>query len=61
MTLQLDLPFCEGLCSFCGCHKHITKRYEVEILYLDAVREEWDLYCALFDDKPHINELHLNF
>ncbi|MCB0463771.1 MAG: coproporphyrinogen III oxidase, partial [Flavobacteriaceae bacterium] len=30
ISLYLHLPFCESLCTFCGCHKRITKRHEVE-------------------------------
>ncbi len=28
LSLYLHLPFCESLCTFCGCHKRITKRHE---------------------------------
>ncbi|WP_254051973.1 hypothetical protein [Capnocytophaga canimorsus] len=30
ISLYIHLPFCESLCTFCGCHKRITKRHEVE-------------------------------
>ena len=30
ISLYIHLPFCESLCTFCACHKHITKRHEVE-------------------------------
>jgi oxygen-independent coproporphyrinogen-3 oxidase len=53
------LPFCESLCTFCGCHKRITKRHEVEHPYIEAVLKEWDLYCNLFSEKPIIKEIHL--
>ncbi len=59
MSIYIHLPFCESLCTFCGCHKRITKRHEVELPYIDAVLKEWDLYCNLFDEKPNIKELHL--
>ena len=53
------LPFCESLCTFCGCHKRITKRHEVEHPYIEAVLKEWQLYCNLFPSKPKIKEIHL--
>lgn len=59
ISLYIHLPFCESLCTFCGCHKRITKRHDVEMPYLDAVLKEWDLYCSLFDGRPNIKELHL--
>lgn len=59
ISVYIHLPFCENLCTFCGCHKRITKRHEVELPYIDAVLKEWKLYCKLFDDKPVIKEIHL--
>ncbi|MDM1503376.1 oxygen-independent coproporphyrinogen III oxidase [Myroides marinus] len=59
ISIYIHLPFCESLCTFCGCHKRITKRHEVESPYIDALLKEWDLYCALFEEKPVIKEIHL--
>jgi oxygen-independent coproporphyrinogen-3 oxidase len=59
LSLYLHLPFCESLCTFCGCHKRITKRHEVEMPYIKALLKEWSLYRALLGGKPKIKELHL--
>lgn len=59
ISLYIHLPFCESLCTFCGCNKRITKNHEVENPYISAVLKEWDLYLDLFDEKPIIRELHL--
>lgn len=59
ISLYIHLPFCESLCTFCGCHKRITKRHEVENPYIEAVLKEWDLYCNLFPEVPVIKEIHL--
>ena len=59
LSLYLHLPFCESLCTFCGCHKRITKRHEVELPYIKALLKEWSLYIALLETKPKIKELHL--
>lgn len=59
ISLYIHLPFCESLCTFCGCNKRITKRHEVETPYIRALLKEWHLYCDLFDAKPKIKELHL--
>lgn len=59
ISIYIHLPFCESLCTFCGCHKRITKRHEVESPYIEALLKEWDLYCALFEEKPVIKEIHL--
>jgi oxygen-independent coproporphyrinogen-3 oxidase len=59
ISLYIHLPYCESLCTFCGCHKHITKQHETETPYIDAVLKEWQLYLNLFPEKPIIKELHL--
>ncbi|PVW15815.1 oxygen-independent coproporphyrinogen III oxidase [Marixanthomonas spongiae] len=59
ISLYIHLPFCESLCTFCGCNKRITKNHGVEIPYLQSVLKEWQLYRALFNEKPIIKELHL--
>ncbi|MFK7000976.1 oxygen-independent coproporphyrinogen III oxidase [Flavobacterium oreochromis] len=59
ISLYIHLPFCESLCTFCGCHKRITKRHEVEKPYIEAVLKEWSLYCNLFAETPIIKEIHL--
>ncbi|MAD96163.1 MAG: oxygen-independent coproporphyrinogen III oxidase [Flavobacteriaceae bacterium] len=59
ISLYIHLPFCESMCTFCACHKHITKRHDVEEDYISSVIKEWELYCELFDEKPLIKEIHL--
>lgn len=59
ISLYIHLPFCESLCTFCACHKHITKRHEVEDEYIDAVLKEWELYLGFLEKKPIIKEIHL--
>jgi oxygen-independent coproporphyrinogen-3 oxidase len=59
ISLYIHLPYCENLCTFCGCHKRITKQHTVEEPYIETVLKEWDLYCDLFDEKPRIKEIHL--
>ncbi len=59
ISLYIHLPFCEQLCTFCACHKHITKRHQLEIQYINALLKEWELYLQLFPEKPVLKELHL--
>jgi oxygen-independent coproporphyrinogen-3 oxidase len=59
ISLYIHLPFCESLCTFCACHKRITKRHSVEEPYMETVLKEWDLYCNLLKDRPKIREIHL--
>lgn len=59
ISLYIHLPFCESLCTFCGCHKRITKRHDVERPYIEALLKEWQLYCELLPKKPILKEIHL--
>ncbi|GIZ14529.1 oxygen-independent coproporphyrinogen III oxidase [Capnocytophaga catalasegens] len=59
ISLYIHLPFCESLCTFCGCHKHITKRHELEEPYIDNLLNEWNLYLKILPDAPIIKEIHL--
>lgn len=59
ISIYIHLPFCESLCTFCACHKRITKQHSVEQPYLETVLKEWDLYIDVFGKKPKIKELHL--
>lgn len=59
ISLYIHLPFCESLCTFCGCNKRITKNHGVETPYLESVLKEWKLYLEVLPDKPIIKELHL--
>lgn len=59
ISLYIHLPFCESLCTFCGCHKKITKRHEVEDPYIKTVLKEWRLYTEFLPITPIIKEIHL--
>jgi oxygen-independent coproporphyrinogen-3 oxidase len=60
ISLYVHLPFCESLCTYCGCNTRITINHAVEKKYIDAVLKEWTMYLAIFGDKkPVIRELHL--
>lgn len=59
ISIYVHLPFCEALCTFCACHKRITKQHKVEVPYLETVLKEWKLYRDIFAERPKIKELHL--
>lgn len=59
ISIYIHLPYCESLCTFCGCHKHITKKHDTELPYIKATLREWQLYHNLFGKTPIIKEIHL--
>lgn len=59
ISLYVHLPFCESLCTYCGCNTRITRNHQVEEPYIKAVLKEWKLYREVFKEKPMIREIHL--
>lgn len=43
-SLYVHIPFCETLCTFCGCNTTITKDHKRESPYVDRILRERDLY-----------------
>ncbi|MFB2121489.1 oxygen-independent coproporphyrinogen III oxidase [Parapedobacter sp. 2B3] len=60
VAIYVHLPFCERLCTYCGCNKRITKNHAVEGPYIDAVLAEWQLYRNLLGATAiPVSEIHL--
>lgn len=43
-SLYLHIPFCESLCTFCGCNTSITKDHAKGLPYVDSLLKEWAYY-----------------
>jgi oxygen-independent coproporphyrinogen III oxidase len=61
ISLYIHIPFCETLCTFCGCNTSITKNHSVEDPYIDHLLKEFNMYLELVPELKNreINELHL--
>jgi oxygen-independent coproporphyrinogen-3 oxidase len=60
LSIYIHLPYCESLCTYCGCNTRITVNHQVERPYIETVLAEWQLYKkALGQEKILIKELHL--
>jgi len=59
ISIYIHLPFCESLCTYCGCNTRITVNHKVETVYINAVLKEWAMYVELFQSAPNIHEIHL--
>ena len=59
ISIYIHLPFCESLCTYCGCTTRITKNHSVELPYIAAILKEWSMYCDALGSKPRIREIHL--
>jgi oxygen-independent coproporphyrinogen-3 oxidase len=59
ISIYIHLPFCESLCTYCGCNTRITVNHAVEEPYIDSLIKEWKMYLDIFQERPNIKELHL--
>ncbi|TGL86028.1 oxygen-independent coproporphyrinogen III oxidase [Leptospira congkakensis] len=61
LAIYLHIPFCETLCTFCGCNTSITKNHTVEEPYVTALKNELQLYSEKVSslNGKHLSELHL--
>lgn len=60
-SLYVHIPFCETLCTFCGCNTTITKNHAKEETYLQHLLKEFDLYLSnvpSLKTRP-LRQLHL--
>ncbi len=59
LSLYIHLPFCESMCTFCGCTKRITKNHSVELPYIKSVLKEFSMYVDVLGTKPTLSQIHL--
>jgi oxygen-independent coproporphyrinogen-3 oxidase len=59
ISLYIHLPFCESLCTYCGCNTRITVNHAVETPYINTLLKEWKMYLRQFPSLPRIKEIHL--
>jgi len=59
MSLYIHLPYCESLCTYCGCNTRISVNHAVESPYIKGLLTEWRLYRDVLGTKPRLKEIHL--
>lgn len=45
-AMYLHIPFCETLCTFCGCNNVISRNHKLEDPYVSSLVKEWSIYSA---------------
>lgn len=43
-SMYMHIPFCESLCTFCGCNNIISRNHKLEDPYVNKLLKEWSLY-----------------
>jgi len=59
LSLYFHLPFCEALCTYCGCNVVVSKSESTRRKYLDRLAAEVAMVAALLPDRRVISQLHL--
>jgi oxygen-independent coproporphyrinogen-3 oxidase len=61
MAVYVHIPFCESLCTFCGCNTVITRDHGREGAYVDLVLDELDTYLRAIPRlaSAPVRQLHL--
>ncbi len=60
-SLYLHIPFCETLCTYCGCNTMITRTHDREEPYVQTLLKEFKIYrerLPTLGKKP-LREMHL--
>ena len=60
-SMYIHIPFCETLCTFCGCNTFITHNHGNELTYTEAIHREWALYLEQLPQlkTAPIRQIHL--
>jgi oxygen-independent coproporphyrinogen III oxidase len=58
-ALYVHIPFCESLCTYCGCNTRITRNHKVGDPYIDTLLKEWSLYLDGIGTDFSVSDLHL--
>jgi oxygen-independent coproporphyrinogen III oxidase len=59
-SLYLHIPYCESLCTFCGCNTVITKDHGKEAAYVETLLQEWQTYLNLVPELKTSSLKHLH-
>ena len=60
-SLYVHIPYCETLCTFCGCNTVITKDHDKENPYIETLLKEFELYLQKVPELKTLplKQLHL--
>ncbi|HTQ36734.1 MAG TPA: oxygen-independent coproporphyrinogen III oxidase [Steroidobacteraceae bacterium] len=58
--IYVHVPFCQSLCTFCGCNMRLARNHALAAPYVETVLQEFALYrTALAARTLELGELHL--
>jgi oxygen-independent coproporphyrinogen-3 oxidase len=58
ISLYLHVPYCQQMCSYCGCHTKIVGRYQPVADFVGRLRREMELVAAAFGSPRKLGQVH---
>jgi oxygen-independent coproporphyrinogen-3 oxidase len=58
LSVYVHVPFCDTLCYYCGCNKHVTKDHSRSVKYIKYLGKERALLEPLLGEARSIVDLH---
>lgn len=59
LSLYVHIPFCQQLCTFCGCNKYITNNQNIVEKYLTALEQEIAGVAERLGQRKELAQIHL--
>jgi oxygen-independent coproporphyrinogen-3 oxidase len=59
LSLYFHIPFCQAMCTYCGCNVVVARRRDRADRYLDYLTREMDLLCGHLPRRRAASQLHL--
>ncbi len=58
LSLYVHIPFCQQLCTFCGCNKYITNNSNIVEKYLTALEQEIAGVAERLGQRKELAQIH---
>ena len=58
LSLYVHLPFCDTICSYCGCNKIVTRDHSHSARYLEYLRREIALVAGNIAGERAVSRMH---
>ncbi len=58
LSLYVHIPFCQQLCTFCGCNKYITNNQNIVEKYLTALEQEIAGVAERLGQRKELAQIH---
>lgn len=58
LSLYIHIPFCSGICWYCGCHTKATRHYGPVLEYVELILKEINLLADILGSSHKVEHIH---